>query len=72
MAENARKELNERCIVAMVGDGINDAPVSLHAMSLKTETHVYSLQALASADVAIAHRSGSKCPEAIACTRPDV
>jgi P-type Cu+ transporter len=53
----AKQTLNERCIVAMVGDGINDAPVSVHLYI--TQTLSTRHQALTAADIGIAIGSGS-------------
>jgi hypothetical protein len=53
-----KEALNRRCVVAMVGDGINDAPVS------SLYRYLYFVltagQALAASDIGIAIGSGSE------------
>ena len=51
------KKINDRCIVAMIGDGINDAPVS--SIDLIRRMADGDFQALTVADVGIAIGSGS-------------
>ncbi len=56
--KGARRNLNARAIVAMCGDGINDAPVCPFFWEMVILLTVS--QALAAADVGIAVGSGSK------------
>ena len=51
--------LNKRAIVAMTGDGINDAAVSSTLFSLRLAVTLAFVQALSAADVSIAIGSGS-------------